>query len=115
MLEDETLVGERPHVDEAFIEASLLEATGVAPPQPRRVRLIVHGAWKPPDRLVLSSYIEPMEWARPTKDALAPDQETAQAFINYWRPFNQRDSFIVHMRDLYTHNFCLSAVARGEK
>ena len=33
-------------------------------------------------------YIEPMEWARPTKDALAPDQETAWALINYWRLFN---------------------------
>ena len=41
--------------------------------------------------LVLSSYIEPMEWARPTEDAPTPDQETTQALINYWRPFDQRD------------------------
>ena len=56
-----------------------------------------------------------MEWARPTKDAPAPDQETARVLINYWRPFNQRDPSIAHMRDLNHHSFRLSVVARGEE
>ena len=44
---------------------------------------MVHGARRPPDRLVLNSYVEPMEWARHTEDALATDQETVRALINY--------------------------------
>ena len=56
-----------------------------------------------------------MEWARPTEDAPAPNQETAQALINYWRPFNQRDPSITHMRDLYPNNCHLPAVAHGEE
>ena len=32
----------------------------------------VDGAWRPLDRLVLSLYAEPMEWARPTEDASTP-------------------------------------------
>ena len=43
----------------------------------------VHGAQRPPDRLVLSSYIKQMEWAKPIKDALTPDQETTRALIDY--------------------------------
>ena len=87
MLEDETLAGELPHVEDALVEASLVKAIGALPPRARRASLAVHDAWRPPDRLVLSSYIDPMEWARPTEDASAPDEETAQALINCWRPF----------------------------
>ena len=34
-------------------------------------------------RLVLSLYVEPMVWAKPMNDALALDQESALALINY--------------------------------
>ena len=27
-----------------------------------------------------------MEWARPMEDVPPPDEETARALINYWRP-----------------------------
>ena len=114
MLEDETLAEELPHVKDALVEASLAKATGALPPRAKRASLVVHDAWRPSNRLVLGSYIEPMEWARPTEDASAPDQETSQALINCWRPFNQRDPSITHMRDLYPHSFHLPAVAHGE-
>ena len=64
---------------------------------------------------MLSSYIKLMEWAKPRKDALTPNQVTVRALINYWRPFNQRDPFISHMRDLYPHNFRLPVVAYREE
>ena len=86
--EDENPARELPRVDEASIEASLTEATDVLPSQARQAILAVLCAWRALDRLVLSLYIEPMEWAMPKEDALAPDQETARALINYWRPFN---------------------------
>ena len=44
-------------------------------------RLMVFG--DPLDRLVLSLYVEPMVWAKPMKYALALDQESALALINY--------------------------------
>ena len=64
---------------------------------------------------MLSSYVEPMEWARPIEDAPTPDQEIARALINYWMPFDQRDPFVVHMRDLYPHSFHVPVVAHGEE
>ena len=99
---DGTLAREPPCVDEALIEASLTEATGVPPSQSKRVSLGVLGARRPPDRMVVGSYIEPMEWViRPIEDEPTLDQEAARVLISYRRPFNYRDSFIAHMRDLY--------------
>ena len=87
----------------------------MSPSWARQDSFVVDSALRPPDRLVLSLYVKPMEWARPTEDALTPDQETNQALINYWRPFNQRNPSIAHMRDLYPHSFRLPMVARGEE
>ena len=86
-MEDEILVGEFPHIDDMSIKASLVEVIDAPPPQARRARFPAYGARRPPDRLVHSSYVEPMEWVRPMEDALAHDQEAAQALINYYRPF----------------------------
>ena len=85
---DETPARELPHVDEASIEASLSEAIDVPSPQARQVSLAVLCVWRALDRLVLSLYVEPMEWARPKEDMLAPNQETSRELINDWRPFN---------------------------
>ena len=107
VLEDEVPIGEFPLVDDASIEASLVEATNALPHLARRASFAVDSARRPPDRLVLSLYVKPMEWAKPTEDAPALDQETARALINYWRPFNQRDPSVAYMSDLYPHNFCV--------
>ena len=53
-LEDETPVGELPHVDEASVEASLFEATGASPHRAKWASLDVHGARKLLNSLVLS-------------------------------------------------------------
>ena len=83
-LEDEIPVKEFPRVDEAFVEASLVEATSAPPPlRARRASFTVYDAWRPPDRLVLRSYVEPMECDRLMKDASAPDYETNLVLINY--------------------------------
>ena len=114
-LEDEVPTREVPSVDNAYIEASLVEVTNASPLWAKQGRFMVDGAWKPPDMLVLSSYVEPVEWARPTEDASAPDQETTRALINYRRPLDRRDPSVLHMRDLYPHNFLVSAMAHGEE
>ena len=54
----------------------------------RRAGLTVDVVQMPPDGLGLSSYVESMVWARPTEDASNPNQETASALIDYWRPFD---------------------------
>ena len=82
-LEDKILTEEFPRIDDAFIRASLVEVTDAPPPRARRTHFAVDGTRRPPDRLVLSSYVELMEWSRHTKDAPALDQESARALINY--------------------------------
>ena len=64
------------------VEASLVKATRASPPRDKRASFAVDVPRSPPDRLVLSSYVKPLEWARPTKDAPIPDQETTRALIN---------------------------------
>ena len=80
---DETPAEELPRVDKAPVEAYLAEATDVPPLRARRASLAVLSARRPLDRLVLSSYVEPMEWAKPKEDTPTPDQEAARALINY--------------------------------
>ena len=60
-LEDEVPTEEFPRVDDVPIEASFIEVTNEPPPRARRARFAVDGARRPPDRLVLSSYVERME------------------------------------------------------
>ena len=87
-LKDEVPTGEFPRVDDVSVEASLIEVTDEPPPRARWARFTIDGARRPLDRLVLSSYVKRMEWARPIADVPAPDQEIAWALINYWKPFD---------------------------
>ena len=80
-MEDEIIAGESSRVDDASIEALLIKVTDAPPPGARRARLTVDGARRPLNRQVLSLYVEPMEWARPTENESDPDQEIVQALI----------------------------------
>ena len=82
-LEDDIPTGEFPRVDDTSIKASLVEVIDTPPLQARQARFLVYGARRPPNRLVHSSYVEPMEWARPTEDALTLNQVTAWELTNY--------------------------------
>ena len=55
---------------------------------------------KGPGRLVLNSPVIPMKWEQPSLGALVPSPDTAQSIIDCWSPFNQRDTYVAHMRDL---------------
>ena len=85
-LENEIQAKEFPRVDDASTEASHIKATDAPPPRAKRARFVVDGVWRPPNRMMLSSYVEPMEWAKPTEDAPALDQETTWVLINYGGP-----------------------------
>ena len=82
-LEDEIPTREFPHVDDVSIKALLIEATGAQLQLARWASFAIDGAQRPPDRLVLSLYVEPIEWVRPMEDVPAPDQEIARGLINY--------------------------------
>ena len=63
VLEDEIMVGEFPCIDDAFVKASsLVEVIDAPPPsRARQAHFAIDGTRRPLDRLVLSSYVEPME------------------------------------------------------
>ena len=61
MLEGEILAGEFPRVDDASVKASLIEATSTPLSWAIRANFTDDSAHRPPDRLVLSLYIELME------------------------------------------------------
>ena len=46
---------------------------------------------------------------------VAPDLEGAREIIHRWSPFNQVESLVAHMRDLYPNYFRVPVVARAEQ
>ena len=67
------------------------------------------------NRIVLSSFVQPMERDRPSVDTPTPDPEATQSIIDHWAPFNQRDSSITHMGDLYPTLLRVLVVDRAEE
>ena len=76
-------------------------------PMPRRARLL--------DRLVLGSYVKPMEWGYPSADMPTPGPDVAQSIIDCWNHFNKKDSSVVHMRELYPKNLRIPVVDSAEE
>ena len=105
-LEDGALAGGPPNAYQVVSEAPSTETIVGSPLQARRSSLATFDARKArlPDRLVLGSYVKPMEWARPSMDTSVPNPDAAQSIIDRWNPFNKRDSSVTHMRKLYPNN-----------
>ena len=74
---------------------------------PRRARI--------PNRMVLGSYVQPMEWDRPSTDTLALGPKVAQSIIDHWDPFNKRESLVTHIRNLYPTLLRVPVAARVEE
>ena len=53
------------------------------------------------DRLMLNSSINSMKWDQPSEDTSDPGPDATQSIIDRWNPFNQRDTSVANMRDLY--------------
>ena len=84
------------------IVAELLFLTRLENVGPRRL--------KGPDRLVLNSPVIPMMWEQPSSGPY-----TAQSIIDRWSPFNQRDTSIAHMRNLYPINHRIPIMVLSEE
>ena len=70
---------------------------------------------RPPDRVLLSTYVPPQERIHPPTGMVALDPEGAREIIHRWSPFNRAESPVAHMRDLYPNYFRVLVAARGEQ
>ena len=65
--------------------------------------------------VVVSTYVPSLERVTPLMDTVAPDIEDMLKLTRLWSPFNQEDSPVVHMRDLYPNYFQIPMAARSEQ
>ena len=106
-LSTDNVVGEAPFAE--TVVGLLLSA--------RQFNLAIGGPHRlrGPDRLVLNSSIKLMKWDHPLVDAFVPGLDVAQSIIDRWNPFNQRDTFVVDMRELYLTNLRIPVAALFEE
>ena len=64
---------------------------------------------------MLNSLVIPMKWEQPSLVALVPGPDIAQSIIDRWIPFNQRDTSVANMHDLYPISHRIPVVALVEE
>ena len=101
--DDETPAGGPPNANQVVSEAPAAEITIGPPLQARRSNLTIPSTRRArlPDRLMLGSYVKPMEWGHPLVDKPTPGLDEARSIIDRKNPFDKRDSSTTHMRELY--------------
>ena len=117
LLEDGAPSEEPPLDDEIENEALPAEEAGCPPPRTSRHSFTLSGAQRtrPPDKLILGSYVKPLKWSRPSVNMLAPDQEAAHLLVRKCNPFDKQDSLVAHMCDLYLLSLRVPLVAHYEE
>ena len=70
---------------------------------------------KYPSRCVLNSPIISMTWEPHSTGSSVLGLYTAQSIIDHWSPFNQRDTSVANMHDLYPISHCIPVAALSEK
>ena len=87
-------------------------ATSVLPPRPTNTE---SSRKRPPNQVLLSTYVPSQERTHPLMGMVAPDLEGAREIIQRWSPFNQAEPPFAHMHDLYPNYFQVPVVARTEQ
>ena len=87
-------------------------ATSMLPPkladiEPSKKRML--------DQLLLSANVPMQERIHPPTGMVALDPEGALEIIHRWSPFNQVESPVMHMHDLYPNNFQVPVAAHVEQ
>ena len=116
-LEDEISAEGPPSADKVVGEAPSAE-TAVGPLLPtRRSNLVIFDLrrLRGPNKLVLNSCVKLMKWNHPSADTSIPSPDAAQSIIDRWNPFNQRDTFVTNMHELYPINLQIPVVAISEE
>ena len=88
-LEDRTRAREPPLDGEVANEALSTEEAGGPSPQARQPSLALSGArgTRPPEKIILGSYVKPLEWSHPSANTPTPDQEAALLLVIKCNPF----------------------------
>ena len=68
-----------------------------------------------PDRMVVSTYVPPLKRVTPLKNTMASDIEDVLKLIRRWSPFNQEDSLVVGMCNLYPDYFQIPVAASSDQ
>ena len=112
-LEDEVPDGGSPEVCKDAGEAPLQTTIELS----FSARLVNAGPRRPKGlgKLVLNSPVILMKWEQPSLGALVLGSDTSQSIIDCWNPFNQRDTYIGHMRKLYPISYRILIVALSEE
>ena len=72
--------------------------------EPRRKKLI--------DRVLFSTYVPSQERIHPLTGMVSPDPKGALEIIYRWSPFNQAESSVAYMCDLYPNYFRVLVATR---
>ena len=112
-LEEGIPVGGLSIVDE--IGEGSPSGVAAAPLPPPKLADTVSSRRRPPNQVLLSTYVPPYERIHPPAGMVAPDLEGAQEIIHCWSPFNQVEPLVAHMCDLYPKCFRVPMAARGEQ
>ena len=67
------------------------------------------------DRVLVSTYVSPLESVHPSTDMVVPNLEDVLKIVHCWNPLNQEEFPVTHMRDLYLNYFRIPVAARAEQ
>ena len=67
------------------------------------------------NQILLSTYVPPLERVHPLTGMVAPDPKGLLEIVLRWILFNQEESPVVHMRDLYPNYFRIPMVAQSKR
>ena len=101
--QDKGIPVEGPSVDE--IGEGSPSGVAAAPLTPLKPASTVPSRRRPPNQVLLSTYVPLHERIAPPASMFVPDLQGAREIIHHWSPFNQAERPIVHMCDLYPNYF----------
>ena len=112
-LEEGILIGGPPNVNKIGEKVpSGVTATPVLPPRSTDTEPSIKRLF---DQLLLNTYVPSYGRIHPPTGMVAPNLEGALEIIHCWSPFNQVESSVAHMYDLYPNNFLLLVAAHVEQ
>ena len=112
-LEEEVSVVSPLNVEEVEEGAPSGVVTALMPlPKPTGARPNKKGL---PDRVLLSTYVPLLERIHPSMGMVAPNPEGVLEIVHRWNPFNQAESPMAHMLNLYSNCFQILVAARVEQ
>ena len=67
-----------------------------------------------PDRVLLRTYVPPLERVHPSTNMVALNLEDVLKIVRRWSPLNQKESQVTRMHNLYPNYFRMPMTARSE-